>query len=240
MTTATATRPERTLFAEPAEAFSYSELPPEVQEKARESYRETGRNGVEDDDLTELLAETLEYEFGIEVNTRSYKAYGGKTYQCPDIEWDLSYCQGDGVSFKAALNIDKVVEHGVPGCEYFSDEAQQLGELWRAASVLEAVACLEYDLEWQFGFDPKHDCARKVAYACWNKYEELTAEAIDTLDKLADAMQDVLDEIYKDACRRLEEIGYAEIEYRESDECIGELLENSPQLLFTEEGEFDS
>ena len=51
-------------------------------------------------------------------------------------------------------------------------------------------------------------------------------------------MEAELDQVHKQACRRLEKLGYAEIEYHQSDEYLdGELTAND-LYLFTEEGEF--
>ena len=49
-----------------------------------------------------------------------------------------------------------------------------------------------------------------------------------------------LDQVHKQACRRLEKLGYAEIEYHDSDEYLDDELTANDQYLFTEEGEFDS
>jgi hypothetical protein len=54
------------------------------------------------------------------------------------------------------------------------------------------------------------------------------------------AVEAELDQVQKQACRRLEELGYAEIEYRDSDEYLDDALTANDHYLFTEEGEFDS
>jgi hypothetical protein len=54
---------------------------------------------------------------------------------------------------------------------------------------------------------------------------------------LAQEMEKVLESIYKDACKRLEKIGYDDIEYRRSDEHIDEELE-AHDYEFDEDGEF--
>jgi hypothetical protein len=53
-------------------------------------------------------------------------------------------------------------------------------------------------------------------------------------------MEAELEQVYKQACRRLEKLGYADIEYHGSDEHLdGELTAND-QYLFTAAGEFHS
>src|SRR5665648_157150 len=113
----------------------YSKLPPEAQKAAREWWRECERADFDVDGMTEMLVNDLEYEFGIDVSSSTVGGRNGKPYSRFDIEWGFSYCQGDGVSFKANVDIDKLIAHGVPGCEYSSANAQRLGELWQAAQV---------------------------------------------------------------------------------------------------------
>jgi hypothetical protein len=49
-----------------------------------------------------------------------------------------------------------------------------------------------------------------------------------------------LDQVHRQACRRLEELGYTEIESHDSDEYLNDELTANDHYLFTEEGEFDS
>jgi hypothetical protein len=214
----------------------YKDLPPEIQEKAIEKWRDDrwNRGDFDTDFITEMLCDDLEYEFGIEVSTSTQKGYNGRTHEHPDIEWDLSYCQGDGVSFKAVVDIDKVIAHGVPGCEYYSPHAAKLRELWQAVQMLEAVSMV--DIDWSFGFDRKNGHARHDAYAYWDSYEGVDEDAQKVLDTLTDTMQDVLNEIYDDACRRMRKIGYSQIEYQDSNECIAEELDANDHWQFDEEG----
>jgi hypothetical protein len=66
------------------------------------------------------------------------------------------------------------------------------------------------------------------------------AEQRDLVYAVSDAMRVELNALYSDACRRLEKLGYQQIEYHDSDEYLdGELTAND-LYLFTEEGEFDS
>ena len=154
----------------------------------------------------------------------------GKAYERADIEWHLSYCQGDGVQFKANLDIDKLIAHGVPGCEYYTENAKRLGELWQAAQVLEAAA----GNEWGWSFSMDHDGGHTEMAALF--IEPIGDAACQTVEELEGLIEDVLTEIYEDACHRLKKIGNDEIEYQSSDEYIGELLENNPHscLMRTE------
>jgi hypothetical protein len=175
----------------------------------------------------------LEYEFGIEARTHPVK-YAKVTRYEPEIEWSLSYCQGDGVSFKADVDIEKIVAHGVPGCGYFSPHAQRLAELWKAFQLLAAVADFELSLL-SITIEPQHRHAHDVTSILWEA-DGAIAEQRNLVYAVSDAMRDELSALYSDACRRLEKLGYQEIEYRESDECVAEALEANG-YLFDEEGE---
>jgi hypothetical protein len=202
-------------------ARPYCELSEEAKARARDCWREKGWTWGQWDSeqLTEFFKQELAEEWGIDE---------------AELSWSLGYCQGDGVSFKAVVDIDKVIAHGVPGCEYYSPHAAKLRELWQAVQMLEAVSMV--DIDWSFGFDKKNDHARHDAYAYWDSYEGVDEDAQKILDALADTMQDVLNEIYDDACHRLRKIGYSQIEYQDSDECIAEELDAN-DYLFDEEGE---
>jgi len=92
-------------------------------------------------------------------------------------------------------------------------------------------------IDWTFGFNQANDYARDHAVVEWEGYGSEDESASTVLNELADSMRDVLDAICKAACRRLKEIGYAQVEYRDSDEYIDEFLEDNDHYLFDEEGE---
>jgi hypothetical protein len=230
MSCATITKRKRRRKYEDGEGRPYSELSPEAKERAREWWRERERNDFNTDGMTEMLVNDLEYEYGIEVSYSTCKCGNGKTYNRPDIEWDFSYCQGDGVSFKTDINLEKMAAHGVPGCEYFSFDAQKLAELWKGMQVVEAVSFSEYSIDWTIRLDKGN---ATVEYRTYRDQDE-GEDRLCTM--LATEMEKILESIYKDACRRLEKIGYDDIEYRNSDECIEEEIEAN-DYKFDEAGE---
>ncbi len=71
-------------------------------------------------------------------------------------------------------------------------------------------------------------------------YHRAYNDELRVLDELCVAIEAELDQVHKQACRRLEELGYAEIEYRDSDEYLNDELTANDHYLFTAEGEFDS
>ncbi len=93
-------------------ARPYDELSAEAKAQAREWWRNQDWrwDSADSEMLTEWMEGELEEVYGIEVSTRTQRYANGKTHQVPDIEWSLSYCQGDGVNFKAAPDLAKMAE----------------------------------------------------------------------------------------------------------------------------------
>ena len=92
------------------EPRSYSELSPEAQARAIERWRDRiGElwDSNDNDEITETLVNDLKYEYGIEVSTHTEKGLRGKTYDVPDIEWKLSYCQGDWITTRNSCSMRK-------------------------------------------------------------------------------------------------------------------------------------
>ena len=73
----------------------YGELSEEAKARARDCWREKGWtwDQWDSDQLTEFFKQELDEEWGIDE---------------AELSWSLGYCQGDGVSFTASLNLDKV------------------------------------------------------------------------------------------------------------------------------------
>jgi hypothetical protein len=105
-------------------------------------------------------------------------------------------------------------------------------EILHAVELLEAAAGWDRSPEWSMSIRDGHvivECER------WPDYDSCSIA-----DELCIAMEAELEQVYKQACRRLEKLGYAEIEHRDSDEYLDDELTANDHYLFSEEGEFDS
>ena len=191
-------------------ARPYGELSEEAKARARDCRREKGWtwDQCDSDQLTEFFKQELEEKWGIDE---------------AEVSWSLGYCQGDGVSFTANLNLDKVA---------VKNEAVR--EIMQAVELLEAAGGWEYLPEWSVSIDANGGHA-----SCYT-YHGSHGDEQRVLDELCVEMEAELEQVYKQACRRLEELGYAEIEYHDSDEYLDDELTANDHYLFTEEGEFDS
>ena len=76
-----------------------------------------------------------------------------------------------------------------------------------------------------------------INVTCENAWGDIDLDQ-RVLDGLAIEAVEVICDICSDACEVLETQGYAELEYHDSDEYLGELLTASDHYLFDEDGEF--
>lgn len=206
----------------------YRDLPPEIQKLAVKEWRNNDDYDCDTEFITESLEELLDYEFGIQVHQRTQRCRNGKTYDEPKLYWGTYRHE---ISFHADLDIDKLLSHGVPDCEYFSENAAELLTLWNMKDLLDAVRLDGYEPEWIIKMDEDDRSIECNYYGC-----DLTTEQQEVYDSLADRMTESLKSIYKDACERIYESVNAEIDYHNSDEYIIDRLDNG-DYKFNEEGE---
>jgi hypothetical protein len=218
MSAATLAKRARRVYPLPFNACS-----PKVQERIIEKWRDDPDNcwprWDEVDQVTEMLEEVLSYEFGIRVLYRATKYDNDKSASEPDLQWSI--CNPLEVTFTSDLDIDDLLKHGAPGCEYFNADIAALRELIDAATVAEFLMLL--DLDWTFSLT-ENEYHPRAEYSSNDR--GMTAQEQEPFDKLAEAMGRLLARIYKTACGRCEQVLERENDYRCSDECIREYLED--------------
>ena len=209
---------EEELEKEPEEkTFKYDDLSDEAKAKAVERYREKGWDWDQDDSTcqTEYFKEILEE----------------KGYSDVELSWSLGYCQGDGVSFYGGSIDVVVIAKRIMSKMAF----RRLDEL-----------CVEPDYNGRntSRFSDYLSCSLSGSGAGRNNYssfdydiesevEDYYPEAFEKLKEIAGLIEDDV----KDLESELEKIGYAEIEYRNSDEQIIESI-TSNEYDFDEDGDF--
>ena len=188
-------------------ARPYGELSEEAKARAREWWREKGSTWDvwDSDQLTEFFQQELGEQWGIDE---------------AELSWGLSYCQGDGVAFTASLDLERM-----------SAKNETIAEIIERAELLEAAAGWQYSPDWTASVSG--GSVEVLCYATDDDDSDRNAQRL--LDELASAMQAEIEQVYKQACLRLEELGYAEIEYHDSDEYIDQELTANDHYLFTEE-----
>lgn len=201
--------------------YQYSELSDSAKEKAREwwlSCRDASDFDYVIQDFVECAA-----ILGVDVESRSFKTYGGGTGYEPRVRWGL-YSQGSGASFCGSYcyakgAVAKITAH-TGGTE---------GELIRIAKGLQAIQAKHgYGLEARISDGPGSNfyphsgtMSVEVQTRSGNRPGSKAEEEVTQL------MRDLGDWLY----RRIE----AEDEYQSSEEYIAEAMEAN-EYTFTEEG----
>ena len=183
--------------------FIFDELSQEAQEKAIEYFRNCKQ---QDGDLLMFFSDNV---------VEQLKEKGWNDVK---LQYSLSCCQGDGLSFSGKLNLRWFLEN----------------EYSHKLPKYKINAICEYIYSVHSKGNTGHYC-----YASENhiEYDENYQDNIErkNLDKL---WQDVLSEIkisYMALCRKFEKQGYDEIDYQLSDECIKEDIQAN-EYEFLENG----
>jgi hypothetical protein len=226
----------------------FSELPPDLQEAAIESYRNMGRCWDYDDNerLQEDLGEVLNYEFGIEPEYETFKGKDGKNHRGnPRIFWN----QCNHVEFEiASFDIDEVLKHSGHketldrefGTCYYRPEAKELAVLLHAVEMIELGMDWEFNASYRLKPDEKHDHYDRCDWE-WpdgHPYDAKNAtQEYKTAAALFDRIEAALKDYYEAACSRLKKIIEDTEEYQYSDEGVRETLEANDHWEFDECGD---
>lgn len=205
--------------ARPKGLWFFSELDRQAQETAIRAERDNPNRFDWDD------AEFLTEDFREQLTMRGFCSV--------EVYWSLGYCQGDGVAFygrvypeslrekdsKAKKLIDALAAAGV---SLFVEITSKSGHYhhWNSMTV---------EIEFENGIDE----------------DELPARLKIALPALREELEEHLDKTVKEISHELERCGYAEIEYRYSEDTIREELKSGERLydkdgnLEMSETEFD-
>jgi len=174
--------------------YTYDELSDEAKEKAREWWLSVSEGGFDQLD-SEMLTEMFK---------DLLKEWGFK--KGVDVWWSLGSSQGDGVAFQGDLDIPKYVDARAKDFRRVIGKVEAWvkheGRYYHSNSMEAGVAAT--------------DSERDLAPKDWFPGKP-TAELLDEFATF-------LGEDVKKMSKELEKIGYQEIEYRQSEEAIAEML----------------
>ena len=190
----------------------YGELSAAAKARARDCWREKGWTWDEwdSDQLTEFFKQELDEEWGIDE---------------AELSWSLGYCQGDGVSFTASLNLEKVAAKIDTVAEIMHKPS-----FWRprpGGSI-------------RRNGPPQSRVAASMSSAMRWITTILHGTPSGSWTSLPARWRRSLSRSTSKPAAGCEKLGYAEIEYHDSDEYMDQELTAKDFYLFTEEGEFDS
>ncbi|MGA2253041.1 MAG: hypothetical protein ABSG53_00130 [Thermoguttaceae bacterium] len=226
---------------EPDFPLPFSELPPDLQERAIKSFRDSDHCWDYDDSdfLQENLGESLTYEFGVKPEYDFHKGKDGKTRRGnPKIYWD----QYNYVEFEVdEFDLDEVLKHARNdeatlkqyGTCYFKPEAAELVTLLAEVVLLEAELGVEFNASYRLT-EGKYSSER-VEWEWVGEWEDNPEHAAASM--LFARIDETLKAYYEAARRRLKNVIEDEEAWHYSDECIRDTLENNDCYEFDEEGD---
>lgn len=176
--------------------YTFEELSIEAQKTAIEKEQESSYEFIE---LNMFAADAKEQLSTVGFNNA-------------ELRYSLSYCQGDGLSFDADIDL-----------EYFLDLFAPNLTPYRRAVLLNYIhtSCEANTGHYSFA----HKNQVEVILDAYNR------DFYNVSEFVAD-LQDYIQGCYMDECDKLEKQGYAEIEYQQSEECAKEnILSNGYEFL---------
>lgn len=178
--------------------YRFEELSKKAKEQAIKNYREKGWGwGQHDSDALNDAFKDLLMDKGFDADV--------------EVFWNLNYSQGDGVAFKGSVDVGKYIR-----------AADLMSEYGFLVGKISAVV------------------KQEGRYTHWNSmevevYEEETGQTLGpkdwhpvksqaSIESLIESFRQNLETDVKAISRELQKIGYAEIEYKDSDEYIIETI----------------
>lgn len=203
--------------------YKFEELSDEAKQNAIKHYRESMDWQIISKSITEKFTEKL-------------SAIG---YPTDDLEWSLSYSQGDGVAFYGEVDMDKVInrlEHKGYDLNYDLYRAINNKGLTITARIYRNSFGYHYSHYNTMEVEVDGDSIEVMVEYLYGDLDE--NEYIDKHDEIYDFLLKLKDCIHndiKDVSKELEKEGYSDIEYYSSDEAIAEIL-IANEYKFTEDG----
>lgn len=168
--------------------YKFNELSKEAQKRAISDYRKKDREY-----LISFQDECIEY-----LNERYWNDV--------EVQYSLSYSQGEGLSFSGILDIDKFLDNVY---------SKKIKGLKRDAILNYIFRIVSTGNEGRYCFASKGQVILKENYDRRMKH----------LEQLADDILEEAQDYYMNLCNELKKMGYGQIEYEDSEEYISELLE---------------
>ena len=186
--------------------YYFDELSEEAKKKAISNCIDKGIgcfDTVDQEDLTNDFASILEE----------------KGFPIDDIEWRLSYNQGDGVAFYGEVDNDKLINRLTDG-----NLKKKLSELNEEFTMVFTIT------RNQFSNHYSHYNTMDIEY-----YGDPQIDEDDTADEVIDKFMELIIDDVKETSKELESVGYSYIEGVESEESLREFLKDN-DYKFNEDG----
>lgn len=173
--------------------------------------------------------ECLHYdaEYNLEPLIEGFQEQLSEDYGATDIQvnYDLSYGQGDGCSFTAFFDVDTVLSN----LDYWQDLADDLNSGLIEIEDIRVVRCGRSNY-----YCHENTCEVVIDWECDPEYSD---KEFDRLQELVDAVSTVLTDEIRDNLRRLKSDLYKSFEEDTSFEAYQRLMAEVNNLRYTEGGE---
>lgn len=155
--------------------YPFKELGKEAKEYAIAKHYEYEDFPFLEDDLNESLSEF-------------------KYWEDTKLQYSLSCCQGDGLSFSGTLNLEKWISEKMPDLKHKETLKEYIYNIFSKGNTGHYSFASKNDIDWECNYS--HGKTHK------------------RLDKEAERIVSAVREDYMTICRKLEKEGYAILEYR--------------------------
>lgn len=205
------------------EVYEFEELSKEAQEVAIEQYRDSMDFHIESEMITEDFTEILQ-ELG---------------YPTDDLEWRLSYSQGDGVAFYGSVDMETVVPRLMKeGYDFDYDLYNQIVEDFTIMATIERNSFGHHYSHYNTMYvEVESDDIDLIVEDIFglDMDDEGYDEHVDLVEELMSDLERCIVEDVQETSRKLEKDGYAQMEYFTSDEAIKENIITN-EYEFTSDG----
>lgn len=201
--------------------FSYEELSPEAQKAAREQWeqddREAGSPGA-----CEVVNEDFE------------QAVGDAGYPTNNIQWSLSYCQGDGMAFYGTVDVDgKLLDRLVPDTNTVM--GMKIATMKRLLEI-DAISLVVEITPNSYGRHYSHYNTMDVQLHV-DFYEDIPDEDVDWVKSWCESLKGLIKKDVRALSKKLTDEGYAVFaSYYEEEYVADTLIGNGYE--FTKDGSF--
>ena len=179
--------------------YYFEELSEKAKNRAIEDYRRGGTwEQWDSENLSEYFKERL-MEYGF--------------YNDVQIEFSLGYCQGDGVAFYGGIDFSIWLKNHQ---DHFTKK-----ELKRLEWLNEECGVELSTTRNSYGYHYSHYNTMNTNVT-YSEYRDFRGS--DLLDEVLDKVEKLFEDEVVELSRDFESIGYKEIEYRDSNECIIEII----------------
>ncbi len=191
--------------------YQFEELDDKAKERARDWYRE-------DMDLSDSLRELFEHDVG------------EAGYPTEKIEWSLGYCQGDGMAFYGRLTEEDLVRVAE---RLYTQDSDMLKRVRSIAANISVTVCRN-------GSGRHYSHYNCMTIEILNEvpmepHQFLLFEAAGDYNIFIDDLENDIQADVKELSKKLEKMGYDEIEYQRSAEQVDQIIIDM-QYEFTKAG----